>query len=215
MICVGGYLLLIPHLSGCTKVNCVFCHRKWVSNGQLLGMKTMVRDQVGSTQHWSHVTWEEGSSSPRALPGSMVSQASPVVFVNRMCLDWVEVVFTLPRAQHLQAWTLPVWGTVPPVRSPVTYLLGYATNNGYADFGAKTVIVAGIVLWEALGSQKVILLPWSGVLQVWLVLCSPQKPIWRSKVYCLSLLLIQQTTTRFILWISWASWGWKTLHLER
>lgn len=38
------------------KMELAFYHRKWVSNGQLLGMKTMVRDQAESTQPWSHVT---------------------------------------------------------------------------------------------------------------------------------------------------------------
>lgn len=103
----------------------------------------MVRDQAGNMQHWSHVTWEEGSSSPRALPGSMVSQASPVVFVNRMCSVMFIPCPGLNTYRHEPS--LLTDGEVPPVRSPVTYLVGYATNNGYADFATKIVIV-GVVL---------------------------------------------------------------------
>lgn len=99
----------------------------------------MVRDQAGSMQHWSHVTWEEGSSSPRALPGSMVSQASPMVFVNRMCSVSVEVVFVPCPGLNTYRHELPLLtdGKVLPVRSPVTYLVRYATSKGYADFAKR------------------------------------------------------------------------------
>jgi hypothetical protein len=38
----------------------------------------MVRAQAGSMQHWSLATLGAGPSSPRASPGSTVSQSSPL-----------------------------------------------------------------------------------------------------------------------------------------
>lgn len=65
---------------------------------------------------------------------------------------------------------------VPLVRSPLRYLLRYATNSGYADFVVKVVITVGILLREALSSQEVILIPCSELLRVCLMVCSLQKP---------------------------------------
>lgn len=47
-------------------------------------------------------------------------------------------VYTLPRAQHVQAEpSLLTDGKMPSVRSPVTYLVRYVTSKGYADFAKR------------------------------------------------------------------------------
>lgn len=99
-----GYLLLIPHLSGCTNVNvCLF--------SQKMGVKWAV---IGDENYGEGSSREHAALEPRHLGGRVIITKSfarihgESGFPYGVCKQDVlglsgSGVYTLPRGQHLQA----------------------------------------------------------------------------------------------------------------
>lgn len=142
--------MLIPHLSDRRSVNLFLLSQK-------MGVKWAV---IGDENYGEGSSREHAALEPRHLGGRVIITKSFARIHGESrfpCDVCKQDVFGLGGCRVHLAPGFNTYGQerylltdpmAPLVRNPVTCLVRYATNSGYADFATKIVIVAGIYYSE-------------------------------------------------------------------